>query len=231
MDHYKAMHLMIADQKNPAERADMQEYIRRIASQSSEQLHPKNKEAISLEVLWRMTISCNEDEKDLRIIPPLDGLSDKVMLLKCALAEMPMPTAQTGQYKAFADAIRSEIPALIDRILEFKISDQMRHERFGIKGYMHRELARMVHRLDREEELLELIREHKRCNPQWILEDLSAGEIHGELFDQDNLRDAVRRIAWTPNFAGKLLTRLAERNDGVVTTKILDGYRVYSITM
>src|SRR5271165_1600665 len=210
MDHYKAMHLMIADQKNPAERADMQEYIRRIASNNSEQLHPKNKEAISIEVLWRMSISCNQDEKDLRIIPPLDGLEDKVMLFKCALAPMPMPTAEPAQYKAFQDVIRAETGALIDRILEFKIPDSLRHQRFGVKGFLHPELARNVNMLGTEESLLGLIRDHKRHKPEWILSDISAGEIHAELFKQDNLREALRKIAYSPMSVGKLLAKLVE---------------------
>jgi hypothetical protein len=73
----------------------------------------------------------------LKIIPPLYGLDDKLVLFKCMLAPMPMPTGDIQCRHAFAAMIRAQLPAFIDSLLEFKIPPALYHERFGIKGYMH----------------------------------------------------------------------------------------------
>jgi hypothetical protein len=231
-DHFRAMHLAISDQKNPSERIDMQEFIRRIASNDFDSLHPKHKEAISLKILWRMSVSCNEEERDLRIIPPLDGLEDKLLLLKCDLHPMPMPTAAPAEYKAFGDALGAELPAFIHNLLAFKIPDQLRHERFGVKGHLCPELARMVHQLDPEEEVLELIRDAKKAVPQMNLDDVTANEVHQKIHEQNNLRPQLLSIAKGPRRLGWLLGKLADRNDGTVTKTTLNrGYQEWTIKL
>ena len=215
-DLYKAAHLMIADQKKPTERADMREFIRRMASNDFDSLHPKNKEAIGLPTLWRMTISCNEEPADLKIIPPLDGLEDKLMLFRCALADMPMPTGDIQSRHEFAAAIRAELPAFIDSLLSFKIPSGLYHERFGIKGYLHPELVRMVRKLDSEEDLLELIKDARKLSPQLNLTLITAAELHQRLYKIKNLRQHLLAITRSPRWLGQLLSKLANRNDGIV---------------
>jgi hypothetical protein len=79
---FKAAHWMIADQKRPADRSDMREFIRRLASNEYDSWHGKNKEAITLPITRRMSVSCNEEEADLKIIPSPGGLEDKLLLLR-----------------------------------------------------------------------------------------------------------------------------------------------------
>jgi hypothetical protein len=231
-DLFKAAHLMIADQKKPTERADMKEFIRRIASNDFDSLHPKNKEAIGLPALWRMTISCNEEPADLKIIPPLDDLENKLMLFKCTLADMPMPTGDIKARQRFIAAIRAEIPAFIDSLLSFKIPSDLYHERFGIKGYLHPELVRLVRKLDREEDLLRLIRDAKKLSPQIDLALITATELHKSLFDIKSLREHLLSITQSPNWVGQLLNKLADRNDGTVTLNtVVRGYQHYTINV
>jgi hypothetical protein len=218
-DLYKAAHLMIADQKNPADRTEMREFVRRMASNDFDSLHPKNKEAITLTVFWRMTISCNEQQADLKIIPPLDDLGNKLMLCRCSLAPMPMPTGNPQARAKFAAALRAELPAFIDSLLQFKIPANLYHERFGIKGYLHPELIHMVRQLDPEQEALELIRAAKLCSSTTKPIDLTAvtsAELHKSLFKVKNLRDQLLRTARSPVRLGQLLGRLADRHDGTV---------------
>jgi hypothetical protein len=231
-DLFKAAHLMIADQKKPTERAHMREFIRRMASNDFDSLHPKNKEAIGLPTLWRMTISCNEEPADLKIIPPLDGLEDKLMLFKCALASMPMPTGDITARQKFAAAIKGELPAFIDSLLSFKIPSDLYHERFGIKGYMHPELVRMVRKLDCEEDLLRLIRDAKKLSPQIDLALITAAELHKSLFEIESLREHLLSITRSPSWVGQLLNKLADRNDGTVTLNtVVKGYQHYTINV
>lgn len=228
---FRSMHLMISDAKKPSDRTDMQEAIRRIASNDHDALHPKHKEAISVPILWRMSVSCNEAETDLRIIPPLTGLEDKIMLFRCALAPMPMSTSTPDQYQAFGDALRAELPAFVTKLLAFKIPKTLVVGRWGIKGYLHSELIRLVRQLDPEEELLELIRAAKKASPQMmVLSDVTANEVHKALYEQNNLRAQLLTIARSPVKLGQLLGRLAERNDGTVTKGTINcGYQLWDI--
>jgi len=220
-DLFKAAHLMIADQKKPTERADMKEFIRRMASNDFDSLHPKSKEAIALPTLWRMTVSCNEERADLKIIPPLDGLEDKLLLFKCAFKQMPFPTGDIICRRNFAIKIRAALPAFIDSVLNFKISKALSHERFGIKGYMDPELKRMVRKLDPEEDLLELIRDARKLSPDLDVSLVTAAELHKSLFEIENLREHLLSITRSPRWIGQLLGKLADRNDGTVERKVI----------
>jgi hypothetical protein len=230
-DHFKACHLMISDQKNPTNRADMQEFIRRIASNDFDSLHPKGKEAITLDIFWRMTVSCNLEEKDLRIVPPLEGLDDKILLFKCDLCPMPMPTGTPVEREKFKVAIRAGLPAFLYNVLSFKVPADLRHERFGVKGYMHPELAKTVRDLEPEQELLELVTDYKAAVPTLVLADITAAELHATLYERQHLRDQLRSIAQSPRSLGKLLGKLADRNDGIVTLRWVRGLRIWTMNV
>jgi hypothetical protein len=223
---YRAIHLMMSDQKNPRNREDLREFFRDVASNESGLLHAKNKDAGTVKTLRRMTISCNLTEKDLAIVPPLDGLEDKVMLFKCELVTMPLPGDEPAQREARAAAVEAQLPAFVDRLHHHKIRTDLRHPRFGIKGFLHPEIAKMVRELDKEQEFLELIIEGKRKSSGWDLTDRDAGDIYSELHAVDYLRDGLRKCCGSGPVAGKLLTALAGRNDGIVTGKKQSARRV-----
>ena len=127
-----------------------------------------------------------------------------------------MPTGTEPERLAFAAAIRAEIPHFADNLLRYKIPSKLRHQRFGIKGYMQPDLKRLVHKLEPEEELLELIRDAKKAALTFSLTDVTANEIHKGIYDQANLRPRLLDIARGPVRLGQLLGRLADRNDGTV---------------
>ena len=229
-DLFKAAHLVISDQKQPADRNDMREFIRRVASNGFDSWHGKNKEAITLPTTWRMSVSCNEEEADLKIIPSLEGLEDKLLLLRCALCPMPMPTGTPEERKKFAAALAKEVPAFIYELLNFEIPRALYHERFGIKGYLEPDLLRMVQQLDPEQELLELVQAAKQGSPQLVLVDITANELHVNIFAQTNLRNQLMTVARSPIRLGQLLGKPAYRNDGIVTrSKFVTGYQYYTI--
>jgi hypothetical protein len=232
LDLCRVMHLMMSDVKDPKSRQEVRESIRQIASNNFESLHGKGKDAFVESLLWRMSISCNEAEDDLKIVPPLEGLEDKVMLFRCAYFALPRPTTPPEKYKLFQDELRAELPAYLYSILAKPIDPDLVHPRFDIKGYINPELVPMIRQLDQEEKALDLVRDHKRATSTWttpfIPTDLTAGEIHEELFRQDNLKEALRRIAVDPRTLGKLLRKLVERNDNIVTSRLLNGEVLYT---
>lgn len=229
---YRAMHLMISDQKNPKNREDVREFFRDVASNESVSLHPKNRDQRTVKTLRRMSISCNLTEKDLAIIPPLDGLEDKVMLFKCDIVKMPLPSSGPAERKARASAIRAQLPAFVDFLINHKIRADLVDERFGIKGFRYPEIEKMVRELSKEDEFLKLIEERQLNNPSWTLNDVRAGEIYRDISNTDYLRDALRKCCGSPAHAGKLLTALADRANGIVSISRTSGSTVfYTITI
>jgi hypothetical protein len=108
----------------------------------------------------------------------------------------------------------------------------MTHERFGIKGYMHPELVRMVRKLDREEDLLGLIKDAKKLSPDLDLALITAAELYKGLFEIENLREHLLTITCSPRWLGQLLGKLADRNDGVVERNaIVQGQQHYTINL
>jgi|TARA_B110000495_G_C23031268_1_gene614244 hypothetical protein len=99
------------------------------------------KEAISINPLWRLTISCNATAESMGVIPPIDeSTKNKVSLLWCSKARMPMATNTHIQKKRFMDRLEKEMPALIYYLLkEFKIKDrhQCKERRMGVGAYHH----------------------------------------------------------------------------------------------
>jgi hypothetical protein len=46
-------------------------------------MHAKHREALTLDPIWRMTISLNEEPESLQVLPPLDeSLEDKIIILR-----------------------------------------------------------------------------------------------------------------------------------------------------
>jgi hypothetical protein len=229
-DHFSAAHLMIADQKKPRDRADMQEYIRRIASNQGESLHPKFGKAISLPISWRLTVSCNLEEKDLAIIPPLDGLENKLMLFKCDAPKKPFQTETPAKREKFASEILAEIPALIQQLEDFQIPKDLTDSRYGVKGYQHPELVEKVRQLEPEERLIELLLAYKQqCYSTPNFNDVTAGKLHQELNDKHSLRAELYKICSSPRSLGRILTVLSQSPNPKITSRILHGETVYTV--
>jgi hypothetical protein len=172
----------------------------------------------------------------LQIIPPLEGLEDKILLFKTGAVKIPAPTGTSAEREALAQGIKAQLPAFLQRLSTHKIPDELKHPRFGVKGYQHPEIARMVWSFSREDELFGLASECKaqslRANgdsPGWDTSDLTAGQIYSAIYACDCLRDSLRKCCGSPRVAGRLLTTLAERNDGMVTSRVLQGRILYTL--
>jgi hypothetical protein len=89
----------------------------------------------------------------------------------------------------------------------------------------------MVHRLDPEEEALELIRDARLSAKKPLdLTSVTAGELHQSLFKIKNLREHLLKTASSPRRLGQLLGKLADRNDGTVDrVTIVQGTQCYTI--
>ena len=160
-DLFEAEHLMIADEvpfQDIKSRRVFGSKIKDVTVNSIHSCHGKHANAVPLKPCWRLTISVNDEEENLAMLPPLDSsIKDKIMLFKVAPATMPMPCDKPRDREAFWEEVKKEIPAFVYFLQNFEIPDGLGDSRFGISAFHHPDLVATVEDMSPETQLLELI--------------------------------------------------------------------------
>ncbi len=180
----------------------------------AQRMHAKNRDALTLDPIWRMTITLNEEPESLQVLPPLDeSLEDKFIILRASKKPMPMPTGTTEQTAAFAATLRQELPAFIHWLMnEFVIPEPLKNDRCGIRHWHHPELLTAIRELSPHARLLSLIDKELfhalKIEPQW---EGTADELEHVLTGvQSGVRqEAAKLLCWN-NACGSFLGRLAK---------------------
>lgn len=144
-------HLMMEDPATSDKRDDRMffgEMIKQFAVNDVHRFHPKGKEAVTLSPFWRLTVSLNDDPDKIIVLPPLTpDILDKLIVLKCYKAPMPMPTGTLAERRAFADQVASELPAFLHFLLNapgLDIGSEAERQRFGCVSYVHADIAKLL---------------------------------------------------------------------------------------
>jgi hypothetical protein len=183
--------------------------IKELLFGQGQRLHAKHRDAITLDPIWRMTVSLNEEPESMQVLPPLDeSLEDKLMILRITKRPMPMPTATTEQQRAFSDRIKSELPAFIHWLANHhEITPEMRNERCGIRHWHHPELMAAIRELSPESRLLSLIDMTVNASPFW---EGTAEELERTLTcNSSSVRQEASKLLYWNNACGTYLGRLA----------------------
>jgi hypothetical protein len=166
-DLFGAEHLMIEDEHSSTDIRSRRKFganIKKFTVNQMQSCHDKQRRAITLAPLWRLTISVNDEPEEMMVLPPMsasekDSLGDKMFLLRARKAEMPMPTENDQQQAAFWEKLVSELPAYLYDLRELEIPSHLRCGRFGIKTWQHPELLAALDALAPETQLLGLVDE------------------------------------------------------------------------
>jgi hypothetical protein len=133
-------------------------HLKSISVNRDQHCHGKNKEALTLTPIWRLSISLNDEPQRLLVLPSLDNdVADKMIILKAGCCPMPMPTDTPRQRQAFWQRLRSELPHFVHHLQQWAIPADLRSPRFGILHFHHPEIATMLFRASLENRLLEII--------------------------------------------------------------------------
>ena len=197
--------------------------IKKVTVNKGHRAHRKNREALSLRPVWRLTISLNNDVTSLQVLPQLDaGILDKIMLLNCSMFPMPIDTStEDGEDQLWA-LLTSEMPAFIDFVLnEHTISPDMKDARFGVAAFHNPDLLDQLDSTSDEIKLLELI---DRMDP-WEIGSITgaiweapATEIEDRLIEQ--FPSQTRRLFSYSSACGQLLGLLRTKTTRVDKRKL-----------
>ncbi len=148
----------IGDSSGNRARRTFSAHIKQFTATRAHRCHPKHGTPLTLEPLWRMTISLNDEPERLQVLPPLDvDLVDKILLLKVQSNPMPMPTTTPREKEVFWNTLKSELPAFVDFLAHYTIPVELCDTRCGIAPFHHLELPNKLQETTPEQHLLELV--------------------------------------------------------------------------
>jgi hypothetical protein len=229
---FGAEHLVIADENSNRDMNSRRLFGSRIKDytvNTSMHCHGKFREALTLTPCQRLTISLNDEDDNLLILPPIDeSLSDKIILLKIYIPEFPLDSSGVVNRQSLWETIKDELPGLIHHIEQFKIPPKLRDSRFGLTGFQHPILMESLEELNPEGKLLELI-DHHLLNEKKSWEGTTT-ELERELLDyySDCRRRAEKIIKSTPETRTYLM-HLKKKHPNRISTRESNGKSLWVI--
>lgn len=236
---FTAEHLKIEDEAASTDiraRRQLGNYLKQIAANRRHKLHDKYNRGIDLPVLWRCSITMNDEAENVLILPPMDeSLVDKFILLKCSAFPLPMQTDTPEQEEVFWGVIQEQLPHYLHWLTtEFVLPEDLKSNRFSVKHFHHPDIIQALNELSPEEKLLQLI--------DTMASEVFAGELRrweGKAVELEALLTAndskvqyeARRLLFTQARCGQYLARLAKRYpDRVQEAKRVHHTVIWSIS-
>ena len=218
-DLFEAEHLMVEDEVASTDirsRKHFGGYIKSTVANKDQRLHGKGKDAVMLQPLWRLSITCNDDDEALMVLPPFeDGLEDKIMLFKANHANLPMPAGTPSEKAAFWAAMMKELPAFMTYIRTiYEVPDKLKDPRYGVIHYHNRDMLNVLSKMSPEAHLLELVDLY--IMGEKLAWHGSASELTKELTASDGAFEARKLLSWS-NACGSYLGRLSKNHNSRVS--------------
>jgi hypothetical protein len=223
---FGAEHLMIEDEVASQDlrvRRSFGSFIKQMVANEVIGCHGKHREGISLQPIWRLSITLNDEPENLMILPPLDeSLADKIILFRAFKRPMPMPTDTLEQMSLFWIQLMKELPAFMHFIRrEWKIPAELQDQRYGVRHYHHPILVQAIDILSPEFKLLNLIDTAILSpeRPEWLG---TSEALEKQLHEHPASSYAVKRLLNFNNACGTYLGHLAKKRANRV---MMDGRR------
>jgi hypothetical protein len=197
-------------------------------------IHAKGKEAITLMLFRRGTISVNDEPELLMVIPPLNSSTDdKLMLFKCAPAVQTLANFTTGgeqDRQALWQTVLDEVPRIRAWLLKnFKsVPKDRRDNRFGIAAYHHPELRQELSAFTSEARLLNILDEAFFSRGCPVTKTGRAMALERELRASDVGFEADKLLRYANQFAS-LLGKLNRLHPERITKHVSAGYTSWTI--
>ena len=250
-DLFGAENLMFGDEVASCDyrnRVNVGSMLKQLTANSTHRCHGKNREAVILNPLWRVTMSLNDEPSNLQVLPPLsyDSIIDKIILLK---AERPSFLDQDDWLLRTREQnwarIKAELPGFVAFLHSFEIPRELADARFGIKYYQNPDLLSVLKSESPERKLLEFIDRGQlyyappsktKINPDgdndlpkkdWVG---TASELYDRLDEFESMRFAVRKLLHYQSALGQYLSSLAlDYPQRVKRESMIDGIQRYRL--
>ncbi len=235
---FRAEHLFIEDEPTNTDlrvRRAFGNQIKQFTGSDTQNCHAKHKEAITLTPFWRLTISLNIEPENLMVLPPIDdSIEDKLIIFKTHLSDMLMTTESTEDRVKFWNTLKSEIPAFLYYLANWKIPDELRFpeieaRRYGFKNFHHPEVLREIDALSPEYRLLNIIDKEIFGIEIPMTWSGTAEDLEVRLTSQGDMQHESRKLLSWGNAAGTYLSRLAKKYPDRFVQKRTNSSRTWQI--
>lgn len=121
-------------------------------------IHPKGMTPITLAPYGRLFIICNDEDKDMLVLPDLTrDMLDKIIVLRSLSAKSPMPSDTDEERRLYAATVEAELPHLVAALQAWDIPKSIRHTRTGVASYHNPAITGKLEALHPEVLLIEMI--------------------------------------------------------------------------
>jgi hypothetical protein len=182
--------------------------------------HPKHKTPITIKPFARLFICCNSTPENLTVLPPItDDISDKIHLILCNKAEIPMPLNSEEDRQLLLEELAKEIPYLAGELRRWVITEKFRSKRTGVLTYINPWIETQLRKQSPEAQLAELI--IAAMNSGVIDKNVwegSSRELKDVLTGESFIarRDAINLLGGWNAATGTYLSRLAANREEYV---------------
>ena len=214
---WSAEHLILGDDAmgdDGRERHGVRDRLKKIVVASIFPLHAKGRDAENFRPIWRVSISANDDDQSITVLPPLDdSFSDKIIYLRCYPPPRPFHDGTEDGRREFWKQLVSAIPAFIHEVESIEIPERyLGSSRFYVREFHHPHVVELINDADPVAPLGEFIDEWMTSESLQVVEG-SAAEILGQLtrLGRREPRPAIHEVGspfWTPASAFKHAARL-----------------------
>jgi hypothetical protein len=160
-DLFRAEHLAIEDDIPSVKINDRRAFgasIKEFTANQGQRLHAKGRDALMLDVFWRVTVTVNDEPENLMILPPIDpSLEDKIILLKTEKATVPCDTTTNEGRDKCWETLVNEIPFFLHWLEIWEIPEEYKSGRYGVTHYHHPEILDTLCELSPESKMEQLL--------------------------------------------------------------------------
>jgi len=232
---FGATHLKLEDKHASPHfesRATIASHWKQIAATPNALCHKKGCDPILLSAHWRMTMSMNMEEHNIRVLPPMsDDLYEKVMLLRAYPFDMPFE-AGTPEQRMAADAlIAAELPAFLNYLMFYEVPLEQRCDRYGIKSFHNADIRSLLLEHSDETRLLHILLDtfagfdgEVMGSSEWILGQCKKNVTMGSLVDSV--------VPGGARAMGRMLANLCRSNPDIVSLGTFrQGVKLYKVVV
>jgi hypothetical protein len=232
-----AGHHILEDEvpRNIEVRRKVGNHIKKAAANKAVEVHSKGKDIKNLTPFTRLSVSVNDDEECLEVLPPLDDhLTDKLLILLChkftfKIGDCVYPANTPAEQAVLEGRIKEEMPAYVHWLLNgFQIPEHIAIGRGGLKAFQNPAIVEKISGTAPELQLREMIEgvwgrskyepetegllnkaERKLRLASWIPLE-SANRVYNYLANAEPA--TLRGILPSVKTCGTYLSRLAEKH-------------------
>lgn len=231
---FGAEHLAFEDESarsDSVSRRSLGEKIKELLFCKSVHCHAKNRQGVSLEPIWALSLSINSNPEHLKVLPPLDeSLADKILMLRCDAHPRPVPPGEdeTEWLTRTADEESPVLAAMLDAMDTSAIAPEMLAPRTRVAGWQHPDLLQQLQDMAPEAQLLSLVDDVLFDTPAACAWTGSAEELSRRLRESRYCNEVGKLLSW-PAACGVYLARLESRHPDRVRFRRTASSRSWTI--